>query len=101
MPGIGPLHGSARTSRSARCPESGRFWLVQVGKTGQQLGPAPRAPALDGAFGDAERRRGVGDRIVQHVDKDQGNLLIMRKMAKRLHHLERYFAAVRWIGRGS
>jgi hypothetical protein len=59
-----------------------------MGETRQQPGPATRAPALDGALGDAEYGGGVGDRIVEHVDKDQSNLLIMRKMAKRLHHLQ-------------
>ena len=98
MPGIGALHGWARLRGSARRP-AGRLWLMQVGEAGQQPGPAPRTTALDGAFCDAEHGRGVSDRIVQHVDKDQGNLLIMRKLAKRLHHLQRDFAAVRWIGR--
>jgi hypothetical protein len=74
---------------------------MQVSQTGQQPGPAPCAPALDGAFGDAEYGRGVGDRILQHVDKDQSDLLIMRKLAKRPHYLERNLTGVRWIGRGT
>ena len=74
--------GNAGTSRAIA-------GLAQVGEPGQQPGPAARAPALDRALRDADYLGRIGDRVVEHVDQDQRDLLIVRQLAERGHHLER------------
>jgi len=99
--------GLARNRRPAAAagitpipPAAGPAGLMQVRKARQQPCPAAGAPALDRALGDPEDLGGVGDRIVEHVDENQGYLLIVRQMTQGRHDLHRQIAAVRRVGRG-
>jgi len=64
--------------------------LTQVREPRQQPGPAARAPALDGALGDAEQLGHLGHRVLEHVDKHERDLLIARQLPERLRHLHRH-----------
>ena len=49
----------------------------------QQPGAAAGTPALNCAHRDAEHLRSVGDRVAEHVDEDDRDLLIVRQLPER------------------
>ena len=78
------------------CPSSAR--LAKVRQLGQQSRPSPGTAALDRALGDAQHLGGLRDRVVEHVDQHQRDLLVVRQLAQRRGHLDRHFTAGGRVG---
>jgi hypothetical protein len=60
-----------------------------VTKEDRQPGPTPRTPAFDGAFRDAQLLRDLGDGVAMHVEQNDRDPLLCRKLRQCGPHLVR------------